>query len=102
MKPTTHFILRIERPLRDCSAGIYIRITFNRRKAVTLAIGKTIPLKKEYQKLNAEEIRKIPINERYDLYCWDKVKERAIKGFGSMETINLHLDSEKKRANDII
>ena len=36
------------------------------------------------------------------IYYWDKQKERATKGFGSMESINLFIDDERKRANDIL
>jgi len=102
MNPTIHFKIRIERPSPDGSTAVFMRVTFNRKQILSFSIGQTIPLKKEYQKLRVEEIKQIPTNKRYDLYCWDNEKERATKGFGNTETLNLFLDDEKKRANDIV
>jgi integrase len=102
MQPTIHFTLRVERPSPDGSAAVYIRVTFTRKQIITLATGKFIPLKKEYENLKLEEIKAIPTEKRYEFYCWDKVKERAIKGFRSYESFNLFFDDEKKRANDIL
>ena len=102
MKPTIHFTLRVERPTPDGSAAVYIRVTFNRKQIITLATGKTISLKKEYGHLKIEEIKAVPKDKRHELYCWDKQKERAIKGFGSYQSFNLFFDDEKKRANDLL
>lgn len=102
MIPTIHYILRIERPTPDGSVAVYMRVTFNRKQIITLSMGKTIPLKKEFQNLQVDEIKKISTDQRYDLYCWDKEKERSVRGFGSMEKFNFFLDDERKRANDIL
>src|SRR5581483_11789309 len=67
-----------------------------------IATGKIIPLKREYTKLKLEEILKIPIEKRGELYCWDFEKERAIKGFPDWESINGTLDKAKHTANEII
>ena len=107
MKPV-HFILRTERPSPDGSSFIYMRVTFSRKLMPMFSTGKSIPLRKEYRHLTPEEIKGYPVKKvdentvtRDELYYWDKAKERVTKGFGSMETINLFLDDEKKRANDI-
>ena len=102
MTPTIHFILRVNRPLPDGSASVYVRITFNRKQIITLATGKSIPLKKEFKDLSPNSIKQLTTKERYPLYYWDKQKERATKGFGSMESMNLFMDDERKRANDIL
>lgn len=102
MKTTVHFALRTDRPSSDGSVAIYIRITFNRAKILSLSTGKSIPIRKEYDHLSQEDIKQYPADQRHSLYYWDKRKERATRGFGSMETINMFLDDEKKRANDII
>ena len=102
MIPTIHFILRVNRPLPDGSASVYVRITFSRKQIITLATGKTVPLKKEVRDLRIDSVKLLTTKERYKLYCWDKQKQRATKGFGSMESLNLFIDDERKRANDIL
>ena len=91
MIPTIHYILRHERPTPDGSAAIYMRIAFNRQQHVTLAMGRNIPLKKEFQSYSVEQIKQIPTEARYNLYCWDQHKERATKGFGTVESLNFYL-----------
>jgi len=102
MIPTIHFILRVGRPLPDGSASVYVRITFNRKQILTLATGKSVPIKKEFRNLSNDSIKQLTTKERYKIYCWDKEKERPTKGFGSVESMNLFIDDERKRANDIL
>ena len=102
MIPTIHYMLRIERPSKDGSVAVYMRVTFDRKDKIALATGKTIPLKREVQNISIDDILKMPAEERYDLYYWDKKKERSVKGFGNTEKFNLFLDDERKRANDIL
>ena len=67
MIPTIHFMLRIERPSPDASVAVYIRITFNRNQIITLATGKSVPLKKEFRDLSTDSIKPLATKERYIL-----------------------------------
>ncbi|CAN5914015.1 site-specific integrase [soil metagenome] len=109
MKATLHYVLRTERPRPDGSAIIYLRLTINRRNKPVYSLYRSIPLKKQYKHFTLEQIETYPIKKitektitRDELYCWDKDKERATRGFGSMDTLNQFLNEEIVRAEDIV
>jgi site-specific recombinase XerD len=111
MKATLHFVLRTHRPRPDGSAIIYLRLTINRRNKPFYSLYRNIPLKKQYRHFTLEQIETYPIKRekgdtktitRDELYCWDKDKERASRGFGSMETLNQFLNEEIVRAENIV
>ena len=102
MSATVHFYIRSERPHADNSAQIYMLFTIGRKLRTKLSIKKNIPLKKEFAHLKTDEIVKLETHLRNELFCWDASKERATKETPNYEKLNHFLDSEKKRANDII
>ncbi|MBA3681021.1 MAG: site-specific integrase [Bacteroidetes bacterium] len=99
---TIHFYPRFDRPIKDGSVTVCLMFSLNRTQRLKISTGKLIPLRKEYSKLTIQEIEKIPIEKREEMYYWDFQKERATKGFSSWENLNNHLDKEKVRANDIV
>src|SRR5688572_14683799 len=109
MKATLQYIIRIDRPKQDGSATIYLRIIINRRNKLMFSMHRNIPLKPKYKNLTLEQNEGYPVKAdsahaivRDDLYCWDKAKGRATRGFGSSETLNQFLNEEMVRAEDII
>lgn len=111
MKATLHYILRTDRPRPDGSAIIYLRLTIDRRNKPMFSMYRNIPLKGKYKHLTLEQIESYPIRReqgdlttvtRDELYCWDKAKGRALRGFGSSESLNQFLNEEMVRAEDII
>lgn len=111
MKATLHYILRTDRPRPDGSALIYLRLTINRRNKPIFSMYRNIPLKAKYKHLSIEQIEAYPVKRepgdtttitRDELYCWDKAKGRATRGFGSAETLNQFLNEEIVRAENII
>lgn len=111
MKATLHYVLRTDRPRPDGSAIIYLRLTINRRNKPMYSIYRVIPLKAKYRNLTLEEIEAYPVKKekgdtktisRDELYCWDKAKGRATRGFGSAETLNQFLNEEIVRSENII
>jgi integrase len=109
MKATLHYVLRTDRPRPDGSAIIYLRLTITRRKKPMYSLYRNIPLKKQYKHLTLEQIESYPVVRtstkqitRDELYCWDKDKERATRGCGSMDTLNQFLNEEIVRAEDIV
>lgn len=102
MSASIHFYIRSERPHPDKSVNIYFIFTLNRRLKTKISLHKNIPIKKEFAHLKYEEIVKLGVSLRNELFCWDSQKERATPQAPNYEKINQFLDSEKKRANDII
>ena len=102
MKPTIHFYIRTDRPSKNGSVPIYLKFSISRTQRVKLSTGKYIALKKEFIKLPIERINALSDEERDSIYCWDKTKERAIKGDPNWEHINEYLDGEKFRANQVL
>lgn len=109
MNATLHYVLRTERPCPDGSALIYLRLTINRKKKVMFSLNRSIPLRKEYRHLTPEQVIVFPNVKdtpktitRDKLYYWDKNKERATRGFGSMETLNQFLNETLVKAEDIL
>jgi integrase len=111
MKATLQYILRTDRPRPDGSALIYLRLTINRNNKLMLSTYRSIPLKAKFKHLTLEEVESFPCraNElesgkmlRDELYCWDKQKGRATRGFGSSESLNQFLNEELVRAENII
>lgn len=111
MKANLHYILRTDRPRPDGSALVYLRVIINRRNKPMLSMYRNVPLKAKYKNLSIEQIEKYPVKRdpddlttitRDELYCWDKAKGRATRGFGSAESLNQFLNEEIVRADDII
>jgi integrase len=111
MKASLHYVLRTDRPRPDGSAIIYLRLTINRRNKPMYSLYRTIPLKAKYRNLSVEQIESYPVKRekgdtisitRDELYCWDKSKGRATRGFGSAESLNQFLNEEVVRAENII
>lgn len=102
MSSKIHFYLRTDRPNKDGSAPVYLMFTLSRTKRIKISTGKYVSLKKEFQKFSAEQLLSLPAETRDAAYCWDKARERAIKGAINCESINAFLDTEKYRANQII
>lgn len=102
MSASIHFYIRSERPHADLSAQVYLLFTLGRNVKTKISIKKNIPIKKEYAHLSIDEIIKLETHIRNDLYCWDESKERATSSAPNWDKLNHFMDSEKKRANDII
>ena len=102
MNASIHFYIRSERPHADNSAQIYMLFTLSSKLKTKLSLRKNIPIKKEFSHLKTDEITKLETHLRNDLFCWDEAKERATKEAPSFDKLNHFIDSEKKRANDII
>jgi integrase len=73
------------------------------------SLNRSIPLRKEFKHLKPEQIAAFPAEKtnkstitREDLYYWDKSKERATRGFGSMDSLNQFLNETLVRAEDIV
>jgi len=77
-------------------------LTINRKQRLKISTGKYVQLKKEYQKLNKEQIQALVQEHKENLFYWDTQKERATKGTGNSEMINQYLDNEKTKANQIL
>ena len=101
MNTNIHFYIRTDRPRKDGSVQIYLMLTISRQQRLKISTGKYVPLKKEYQKLNQEDLREIQIERKEDVYYWDIKKERVTKGAGNSEKINQYLDNEKTKVNQI-
>lgn len=102
MSAKIHFYIRTDRPTKDGSVPIYLKFSLSRTQRIKISTGKCIAVKKEFQKLNNESIELLTPEKREAIYCWDKLKERAIKGDASWEAINDFLDSEKYRAKQVL
>ncbi|MBA2614156.1 MAG: site-specific integrase [Bacteroidetes bacterium] len=102
MSAKIHFYLRLERPSKDGSVPIYLMMSLSRDQRVKISLEKYIPIKKEYSKVSNSELLKLSFEERSQAYFWDLDKERASKGFANWESLNMFLDNEKYRANQII
>lgn len=102
MNAKIHFHIRTNRPSKDGSVPIFMLFSLNREQRLTISLGKTIPLKKEYRKYAPDKLESLNKEDKNALYCWDPIRERAIKGDFNWESINLFLDSEKARANEIL
>src|ERR1041385_2266183 len=109
MKATLHYVLRTDRPRPDGTAIVYLRLTIMGRNKPMYSLYRSVPLKKQYRHLTPERIEEYPVKKtdpktitRDDLYCWDKAKGRATRGFGSAESLNQFLNEEIVRAENII
>ena len=102
MSAKIHFYIRTDRPTKDGSVPIYLKFSLSRTQRIKISTGKCIAVKKEFQKLTNEAIELLTPEKRETIYCWDKLKERAIKGDANWEAINDFLDSEKFRANQVL
>jgi hypothetical protein len=102
MSATIHFYIRSERPNSDNSVQMYIIFSLNRKLKTKISLHKNIPIKKEFSHLNHAQLELLDKNVRNGIFCWDSHKERATNDAPNHVRINQFLDSEKKRANDII
>ena len=102
MSAKIHFYIRTERPRKDGSVQIFLLFVINRKQRLKISTGKFVSLKKEYQKLNLEQLNQANVSRKEDLYCWDASKERAEKGTPNWEKINDYLDAEKDKANKVL
>jgi len=91
MSAKIHFYLRTDRPTKDGSSQIVLLFIIGRTRRLKISTGKYIPLKKEYNKLTATEIKIIKKEKPDSLYYWDELKERASKGFSGWENKNKYL-----------
>lgn len=102
MSASIHFYIRSERPQSDLSVQIYMLFSIDRNLRTKMSLKYDIPIKKEYAHLSINDITKLNSTLRNNLFCWDESKQRATKLAPNSVKLNQHLDSEKKRANDII
>src|ERR1700740_2208270 len=102
MNNSTHFYIRTDRPAKDGSAPICLLFLLNRKQRFRINTGKSVSLKKEYQNLSPEQLKEISIIKKEELYYWDTVKERTIKGSENWQKINDYLDEKKARANRVL
>ncbi|HXB41549.1 MAG TPA: phage integrase SAM-like domain-containing protein [Bacteroidia bacterium] len=97
-----HFYIRTDRPAKDGSVAIYLLILISKNQRLRLNTGKFIPLKKQYRKFNSDQLKESEIKRKEDLYCWDVNRERATNQAENHNSVNLHLDNEKTKINQII
>ncbi len=102
MRASIHFYLRTDRPQKDGSAPICLLLSFARNKKLRLTTGKYAPLQKWAKKFTTDYLLGKEPQKRETFYCWNKEKERIIGAGKEGDLINLFLDNEKKKANDII
>lgn len=102
MSAKIHFYIRTDRPSKDGSVPIYLKFSLSRTQRIKISTGKSVSLKREFQKLTNEAIESLTPEKRETIYCWDKAKERVVKGDANWETINDYLDSEKFRAKQVL
>jgi site-specific recombinase XerD len=101
MKTSIHFYIRTDRSAKDGRVPICLLFQIGKNQRFRINTGKCISLKKQYHKLNVEQLKSLNI-KREDLYGWDVIKERATKETGNWERINIFLDNEKSKINQII
>jgi len=99
MRATIHFHIRYDRPAKDGSVPIYLVFLLDRKHRTKLSLGKYVPLKTKYKKLNKEALLTIPVENRNKFYNWDDKTERLTPVH---HKINSYLDKEKARAIQII
>ncbi|MDP1802998.1 MAG: site-specific integrase [Bacteroidota bacterium] len=102
MSNKIQFYLRTDRPTKSGSVQVYLLFLKSRTQKLKHATGKFISLKEEYRKLSYEQILKIPMSQRQQLYCWDSQSQRATKGNKNLERLNYYFTSEENKANKII
>ncbi|WP_276977878.1 site-specific integrase [Flavobacterium filum] len=101
MKATIHFYIRSERPNKDNTAKIYLLFSIgNQHTKITLS--KSVPVKKDFFNLSPTEFANLSTSLRQELFCWDTHKEKVTIHHPNYEKTNQFIDSERKRANDII
>lgn len=102
MNATINFYIRSERPQTDNSAQIYMLFSLGKNQKTKISLKKNVPIKKEFSHLKTREITALETSVRNDLFCWNSSKQRATSQAPNYDKLNHFLDSEKKRANDII
>jgi len=99
MRATIHFHIRYDRPAKDGAVPIYLVFLLDRKHRTKISMGKYVPLKTKYKKLNKEALLTVPVEERSKFYNWDDKTERLTP---AIHKINTHLDKEKARAIAIV
>lgn len=102
MNATVHFNIRSERPQADNTAPIYLIFSLGKNQKTKVSLKKDVPVKKEFKHLTQQDIIHLDKSVRSTIYCWDDNMERTTSQAPNSEKLNKFLDSEKKRANDII
>lgn len=97
-----HFHIRTNRPSKDGSVPVFMLLSLNRKQRITISMNKLIPLKKEYRNYSLSQIKEKLTDKKDQLFYWDNIRERAMKGDFNWESINNFLDNEKTRANNIL
>lgn len=64
--------------------------------------GKCTFLKKEYSLISAADFKSMPLEKKKEIFNWDFAKERVTKGCKGWELINVYLDAEKAKINQIL
>lgn len=102
MSAKIHFYIRTDRPRKDGAVQVFLFFIINRRQRFQVSTGQYVPLKKEYSRMTLQKIRELAKARREELYCWDFKSEKVTKGAPGWETINLQLEVEKAKANQIL
>ena len=90
--------LRHDKPKKDGSANLCLRLNMDRKK-VDVSLNKVLSPKKG---ITQEFLLNLPIEQRLAYYNWDYSNEKVTTGNLNKEKLNLFIASEKKRAGDII
>jgi hypothetical protein len=102
MSAKIHFHIRINRRQKDGSAPIYLLFYISNTQRCRINVGKYVPLKREYRKLNDEQIASLVREKKEELFCWDTKAQKATKGAESGEFINVFLDNERTKIHKIL
>lgn len=102
MSAKIHFYIRTNRPRKDGAVQVFLFFILNRRQRFQVSTGQYIPLKREFKNMSLEEIKNLPKAKREELYCWDHKGEKVIKGAQGWETLNLQLEVQRAKANQIL
>jgi len=102
MSAKIHFYIRTNRPRKDGAVQVFLFLIINRKQRFQVSTGKYIPLKKEHKGLTINQLKSLSNKQRQELYCWDNKNEKALKGALGWERINLQLEMERARANQIL
>ncbi|MDI9340951.1 MAG: site-specific integrase [Sediminibacterium sp.] len=101
MKASIHFYIRSERPNKDYTTKIYMLFSIG-NQTTKITLNKSVPVKKEFFNLSPTEFANLSTALRQELFCWDTHKEKVTVHHPNHEKVNQFIDSERKRANDII
>jgi site-specific recombinase XerD len=101
MNAFIHFYIRTDRPAKDGSVPVCLLLQMSKNQRVRICTDKLIPLKNKYRKLNTEQLKSLE-KTKEELYCWDNIREKATKDAENWERVNLYIDKEKAKINEIL